>query len=335
MIALGGITRLTDSGLSIVHWKPISGVIPPLNSQDWQAEFEHYKKSPEFHAYNSSMNLEGFKKIFFWEYTHRLLGRFLGVLFLIPFCYFWLTGQLTCRLKKRLFIIFLLGGIQGFLGWYMVMSGLVNRPDVSHFRLAVHLVMALIIMSTTLFVLLSETTQTLAKGFKSRKAFRAGLATLGLLGFQVVYGAFTAGLKAGYSYTTWPKMGGDWIPQSIWMMGSFFNNILENPFMIQFIHRHFAWIVVISFFIFFKQLPRKQLSLFQRVLRMALMAGLTAQVGLGILVLLTRVHLHVALTHQLIAVCLVLGTVSLVISVKEENHEENDTDRSPVHDNAT
>ena len=267
MVVIGGITRLTHSGLSIVEWKPISGTIPPLNEQDWMVEFNNYKTSPEYLKYNSHFSLDDFKSIFWWEYIHRLLGRLIGFVFLIPFLWFYLTKKLTDKkLFKHLIIIFLLGGLQGFIGWFMVKSGLVNRPSVSHYRLALHLSTALFLFGYILWTALpiiapnSKKTRFIPKLYLKLKIL------LGLVSLQIIYGAFTAGLKAGYIYPTYPKMGADWLPLS----GiEAFNDLgilslVENPILVQFIHRWLGALVLLFFIIFFLSVRNLSL-LFQQI----------------------------------------------------------------------
>ncbi|HET6244186.1 MAG: COX15/CtaA family protein [Bacteroidetes bacterium] len=247
MVVVGGITRLTQSGLSIVEWNLLMGTFPPLTELAWQDLFLKYQQSPQFQLVNTHFSLHEFKSIFWWEYIHRLFGRFIGLVFFIPFVYFLVTKKFNVTLLKKLLLIFVLGGFQGFLGWYMVKSGLVKDPAVSHYRLAAHLITAFISFGFTFWVALDL----LPKEKKQQSDFSPLLYTLSLLLFlvltiQIIYGAFVAGLKAGYSYTTFPKMGDQWIAESV---GYTYNKMglmsfFENPASVQFIHRYIAYGVV-------------------------------------------------------------------------------------------
>ena len=228
MVVVGGITRLTESGLSIVKWEPLSGIVPPLNDTQWQAEFAAYQASPQYTKVNAGMGLDAFKGIFFWEYVHRLLGRVIGFAFALPLMWFALTRAIPKGYGWRLTGILMLGGLQGAIGWWMVASGLVNRPSVAHERLAVHLVTALLIMAACIWTALD-----LTEG--RRRLSRWGAPVLALLGVQIVWGAFTAGLRAGHASDTWPLMLGHLVPP----LASAF----DDPLTVQFIHRSFAWVV--------------------------------------------------------------------------------------------
>ena len=205
MVVVGGITRLTESGLSIVKWEPLSGVLPPLSAADWQAEFAAYRASPQGALVNAGMDLAAFKGIFFWEYVHRLLARLIGFAFALPLLWFALTRAIPRGYGWRLTAILALGGLQGAIGWWMVASGLVNRPSVAHERLATHLVTALVIMGGCIWTALD-----LSEG--RNRLPRWGLPLLALLGVQIIWGAFTAGLRAGHASDTWPLMLGQWVP---------------------------------------------------------------------------------------------------------------------------
>lgn len=313
MIVIGGITRLTQSGLSIVHWKPISGIIPPLNETDWQIEFEHYQNTPEFKLKNAHYNLDDFKKIYFWEYLHRFMGRLTGIIFIIPFLYFSFTRKINdLKLFKNLLIIFLLGALQGYAGWYMVKSGLVDNPHVSHFRLAIHLGLALILLSFIVWEILKFRIPIINYDYPKHQNIRKllGITTV-LLSVQIVFGAFMSGLKAGYIYPTFPKMGDEWIPQSI---VNTFNDIgiislVENPISVQFIHRWLgAGILLFVFWVYLKSKKEVISSLQLKSIKMILFT-IAIQFTLGVLTLLFSVPIILGILHQFIAVMLLMTLV--------------------------
>lgn len=309
MVVIGGITRLTQSGLSIVEWKPISGIIPPLSQEEWQQTFQQYKESPEFIHYRKNFTLSDFKEIYFWEYLHRLLGRIIGIIFLLPFLYFWIKGYLDSSLKKKLIIIFFLGLFQGILGWYMVKSGLVNVPHVSHYRLAAHLITAFGLIAYIFWVILDFFPQ---KRIKSRSLFKWNLSFLILLILQICYGAFVAGLKAGKWYNTFPKMGDEWIPSSfsyefkhygLWAM-------VESPPVVQFIHRTLAYIIFVVGLIIFIQAYRKLKYIPKTVIFLLIL--IVAQFTLGVFTLLYAVPISLGVLHQVFAAFLMLSGIYLV-----------------------
>ncbi len=250
MIIVGGATRLTDSGLSITEWKPLLGAIPPLSDADWASAFEKYKLIPEYSQINEGMSLGEFKYIFWWEWAHRFLGRFIGLAFALPMAVFWLSGRLVPGFKMRLLGLFLLGGLQGVVGWYMVKSGLVDRVDVSQYRLAMHLSLAFLIFSCLIWVgldVLAERKPSLEAGAVSVPKFLvASAALVALLVFvQVALGAFVAGTKAGLTYNTWPLMDGRFIPDGLAQLSPWYLNIFENITAIQFNHRMTAYLVLV------------------------------------------------------------------------------------------
>ncbi|HKR03676.1 MAG TPA: COX15/CtaA family protein [Bacteroidia bacterium] len=251
MVIVGGITRLTGSGLSITEWKLVRGTVPPLNEQQWNEEFDNYKQIPQYREMNYDYTLNDFKKIYFWEYIHRLIGRLIGIVFLIPFLYFWFTKQLSKPLFNKLLFLFFLGGLQGFLGWYMVKSGLVNNIRVSHLRLATHLITAFITFGFTFWVMLEIIPHKKTKENSLTISLRkASYLILILVVLQIIYGAFVAGLKGGHIYNTFPKMGDEWVASSVSYgiktegLSSLFNNIS----VVQFIHRTIAWVLALTIF---------------------------------------------------------------------------------------
>jgi len=305
MVVVGGITRLTESGLSMVRWEPISGAIPPLNETQWQAEFDAYKATPEYRKINRGMTLAGFKSIFFWEYLHRLIGRTIGLVFALPLAWFWWRRAIPRGYGPRLVALLALGGLQGAIGWWMVASGLIDRPDVSHIRLATHLSAALFIFCGLIWTALDLFA--LARDSGSRPARLRGLplVVILLLALQIVLGALTAGLDAGFAFAEWPTMGGGLFPAGGWHAGwSVVRNAIDNPIVVQFIHRWFAWVVAVGVVALTIHAQRRGATGYGH----AALTLVVVQIGLGIATLLTGVDLHVAVTHQAVA-CLLLATL--------------------------
>ena len=311
MVVVGGITRLTESGLSITQWKPIIGIMPPLNNVEWQAEFARYRQIPEYAAFNRGMTLGGFKAIFFWEYAHRVLGRIIGLAFALPLAWFALRRQIPRGYGWRLTSLLLLGGLQGAIGWWMVASGLSVRTDVSHVRLAVHLLTALTILSGIVWTaldLIALHHRPLAR--PARLAFVAILA-LGLLMVQIMYGAFTAGLDAGYAFSSWPLMGDAFFPANVPMTDPAWRNAVDNPVLVQFIHRWFA----------FAAAGGLVWLAFRATRAGATRAGATLvmlvclQIALGISTLMTGVEIGVAVAHQANAALLLITAVTAAHTV--------------------
>lgn len=297
LVIVGGATRLTHSGLSITQWKPVHGVIPPLSLGEWQNEFDLYKRIPEYQQLNKGMTLSEFKGIFWWEWAHRLLARSVGILFAVPFFGFWIAGRLEGRLKLPLFGILCLGGLQGFIGWWMVSSGLAVRTDVSQYRLATHLTMACLIFSAIAWVY-----RGLAARSPEAPASR-GLVHLGgvlalLVLLQLYLGALVAGLDAGLSYNTWPLMDGAIIPGHLFPIEPLWHNFFENPKLVQLMHRmnaYLLWAVaLIQMIATLAAAPNARYS------RGAIFFFLlvTVQAALGITTLLLHVPIDWALVHQ-------------------------------------
>ncbi|WP_242094831.1 COX15/CtaA family protein [Aestuariivivens sediminicola] len=298
MVIVGGITRLTHSGLSISNYKLISGTIPPLNDTEWQAAFELYKRYPEYQKLNYNFTLEDFKQIYFWEWLHRVIGRLIGLVFFIPFLYFLIKRQLTTSTLKKALVLMVLGAFQGFLGWYMVKSGLVDRPDVSHFRLAAHLTTAFITFAYTFWVALDliypEKNQ-IQKGF--RNLIRWGLAILML---QIIYGAFVAGLDAGFIHNHWPMMSeGKFMHETVYIeQEPLYKNFIEGKSGVQFVHRILAYVVV--FFVLLIWIKSKKLKLdrLQSNGIQMLMILVGIQFILGVLTILMQVPVWLGVAHQ-------------------------------------
>ena len=298
MVVVGGITRLTESGLSIVKWNPIGGMVPPLDGAEWNAMFALYKASPQYLLVNHGMTLAAFKGIFFWEWLHRLLGMSIGIAFAVPLAGFAVARWIPAGYGWRLVALLALGGLQGAVGWWMVASGLVNRPSVAHERLAVHLVNALVLMSGCIWTALGLTAIGDARG--ERTARRPTFWIVPFLAFltvQIIWGAFTAGLRAGHASDTWPLMFGQWIPQ----LGS----LIDDPVSVQFVHRTLAYAVALAAlavaFVTFRAGAGK---------RAAAMASLVVlQVTLGILTVIHGVPVPLAAAHQAVAALLLASTV--------------------------
>jgi heme a synthase len=300
MVSLGGATRLTGSGLSITEWQPIIGTVPPLSDAAWQQAFAKYKQIPQYGLVNPGMSLAAFKLIYWWEWTHRFLGRLIGVVFLVPFLYFLAAGQLTRPLMWRLAGIFALGGLQGFIGWYMVSSGLAERVSVSQYRLALHMTLAVAIFGAVLWVALSLG-QTSRRGRAAepagwRRAEAAGIAVLVLL--QVAAGAFVAGLKAGSGWNTWPLMDGALIPQGLGAVSPWWANLFENALTVQFNHRLLAYAIAAAVGWHLWMLLQQTSDSPARRSVLALGGAVLAQIALGILTLLAHVPIPLALLHQ-------------------------------------
>lgn len=293
MIVVGAITRLSGSGLSITEWRPIMGAIPPLNESEWDHAFGLYKSSPQFQKENFWMELSDFKQIYFWEWFHRLLGRLIGIAYALPLLFFWLRQQIPPAKKPLLLGIFFLGGLQGAMGWYMVRSGLVDIPAVSHYRLAAHLGLALLIYALMFWQALDFLNVSKSP---SRTLFRHGLALLALMLTAMLWGAFTAGLDAGLIYNdTFPLMGGRLMPPDMWHLDPAWINIFENRPSVQFAHRWqaiAAALMAIGFW-FHARKEKKLSPAIHGLLAMALL-----QPALGIATLLSGVHLHLAAAHQ-------------------------------------
>ena len=317
MILLGGVTRLTDSGLSMVDWKPIKGVIPPITQADWQAMFLKYQQFPEYQKTNFTMTLEQFKPIFMYEYLHRMLGRFIGIIFVLPFLFFYFTKRIKPGLSPRLLVMLVLGGSQGLLGWYMVKSGLINNPDVSQYRLTAHLGNAVIIYSYILWVafgLMEEMREPFVKSsINISQAIKTTAYTItALLFLMILSGGLVAGTRAGLAYSTFPLMGETFIPPGLYNMSPVWLSAFEDVTTIQFNHRMFAYIllVVISSFSFVGFYRLKSARL--RAGLVCLIALLIAQVSLGIATIVMHVPLLYAAAHQGTAIALL--TASLFMS---------------------
>jgi cytochrome c oxidase assembly protein subunit 15 len=296
MVVVGGITRLTHSGLSIVEWQPLVGTLPPLSEAQWQELFLKYRQTPEFRLVNFDMDLSGFKTIFWWEYIHRLLGRLIGIVYLVPFLWFLARRRLDRPLAWRLAGIFALGGLQGALGWYMVKSGLVDDPRVSHLRLTAHLGVALAIFSAELWVALDLLAHARSGAPAPTARFAAWLAALVFI--MALTGGLVAGLRAGRAYNTFPLMNGHLVPPEIMMLEPWWQNFLYNMATVQFTHRLIAWVLIVLVTLFWLRSMRAPLGARAQASCHLLLAALAAQVALGVATLVLAVPLPLAAAHQ-------------------------------------
>ncbi len=299
MVVVGGITRLTESGLSITRWDVVSGTLPPLTDAEWQRQFALYQQSSQYQLMNRGMSLGEFKGIFFWEYVHRLLGRLVGVAFALPMLWFWLRRQIPAGYKPRLIALFALGGLQGAIGWWMVASGLVDRTEVAHERLAVHLSNALIIMAGCLWTALDLLDGDAPRHDRPR-TWVWPLA--GVLGVQIVWGAFTAGLRAGHVSNTWPLMLGALVPEGVFTAAA---DAISDPLTVHFLHRSIAWVVAITALVAAGTLWRASAG------RRALALGgmVLVQFALGVSVVLNGVPVWLGVAHQAGAALLIASVV--------------------------
>jgi len=299
MAVIGAITRLTESGLSITQWQPISGTLPPLNEADWQKAFALYQQTPEFIKKHHWMDMEDFKKIFFWEWLHRLWGRAIGIVYALPLVYFWVRKQIPAGYVLKLFGLLILGGSQGLLGWWMVKSGLIDRPSVSHFRLAAHLALALVIYGLMFWVALD-----LRRKDKPASSYKTGDKVLSLvallcLAVTIIWGAFVAGLHAGLVYNSFPLMNGNFTPDAAFS----FAHSVQEPGWVQFMHR---WLAIGTGMLL--------LALSWRARYWPLAVMVFVQIGLGIATLLMQVPIHLAATHQ--AGAIILLSLTVIVAFK-------------------
>ena len=313
MVVVGGVTRLTHSGLSIVEWQPIVGTLPPLNQAQWEEVFHKYQQTPEYQQVNHGMSLAEFQRIFWWEYAHRLLGRTIGMVYLLPLLYFLLRRKIDRPLLPKLAGIFLLGGLQGVVGWYMVKSGLVDDPRVSQYRLAAHLGLAFIIYAAlfrmALGLLLPKVSGPADERLSSLRRFSWVLT--GLIFVMALSGALVAGIRAGFAYNTFPLMDGHWLPPEIFMLEPWYLNVFNNMATVQFDHRLIAWLLAVLVPLFWWQSRQLPLSPRARWACNLLFTMLAVQITLGITTLLYGVPIPLAAAHQAGAV-LLFSTALLV-----------------------
>jgi len=306
MVVVGGITRLTESGLSITEWQPIRGALPPLSESDWANAFELYKATPEYRDINgpAGMGLAEFKRIYFWEWLHRLLGRIVGLAFALPLAWFAIKRAIPPGYGWKLVGLLLLGGAQGVLGWYMVMSGLSDRTDVSHLRLSAHLLLALAIIGALVWVAL-DLRRLAASGKDSpARLMPLSAAIFAILALQLLYGAWVAGLNAGQVASSWPDMNGRFVPAGIdWSRGPF-HALTSDPFLVHFVHRWWAWVTVIALVVFARRIRGAD-----RRASIAIHSAFGTQILLGIATVISGVALWLAALHQAVGAFLVAATV--------------------------
>ena len=307
MVVVGGITRLTESGLSITEWKPITGALPPLGEAAWMSEFEKYKAIPEYTQINgpAGMTLAEFKFIYFWEWVHRLLGRLVGVAFALPLAWFWVKRAIPAGYKPRLLALMALGGLQGTIGWWMVSSGLSARTDVSHYRLATHLLTALFILGGLVWTALDL--KMLARNAHAKPAKLTGFSVvvLGVLFVQLLFGAWVAGLNAGYVSNSWPLMNDRLVPDGIDTTKGILYAFVNDPFLTHFVHRWWAWVAVIALIM----LARRTRTAGVRPASLAIHSAFGVQILLGIATVMTGVNIVLAVSHQAVGALLVVATV--------------------------
>ena len=312
IVVVGGITRLTESGLSITAWKPVTGAIPPMSDAQWLAEFEAYKQIPQYSEVNgpAGMTLTEYKFIYFWEWIHRLLARAIGLAFALPLAWYWYKGTIPLGYKSRLLALLALGGLQGAVGWWMVSSGLTQDVKVSHFRLAAHLLVALTTLGGLVWTALDL--YELQRGEPPARLTRFSAAILAILFFQLLFGALVAGLRAGYvsgagwfSWDAWPLMQGHFVPDGIEWTGGFFAAFLNDPFLTHFIHRWWAWVVVAALVV----MGRKLRAIGHRDSSIAIHTAFGTQIVLGVFTIWSGIAIWLAVAHQLIGALLVAATV--------------------------
>ena len=318
MVVIGGVTRLTHSGLSMADWRPLMGTIPPLTESDWIETFAKYQETPQYKLVNKNMTIAEFKGIFFWEYIHRLWGRLIGLVVLLPWLVFYFRKKLSPKLNRRIAILFGLGAVQGFLGWYMVQSGLVDKPYVSHYRLAAHLSLAYVVLGLTFWTILGlrrrgENTRAVVPSWL--RIFAHSLALLVCL--QLFYGALMSGLKAGLGNNTFPTMSGQWFPSGFAILQPFMRNFIDNNVAVQFIHRTLGWLMIFGSVAFWYAAQSCSLNRFQNMSAIALLVSVTLQFLLGVFTLIYIVPLGLAIAHQVGAMLVFLSVILVMYSLKK------------------
>lgn len=302
MVVVGGITRLTESGLSITEWRPISGAIPPLTDAQWQHAFDLYKATPEYREINgpAGMGLDQFKFIFFWEWVHRLLGRLIGLAFALPLLWYAWKRAIPTGYGWKLIALLILGGSQGALGWFMVQSGLVERTDVSHFRLSAHLLLALFIMAALIWTALDLRRLSTLGEDRPARLTRAGLCTAAILFIQLLLGAWVAGLNAGYVASDWPLMQGHLYPEGVDWSRGVLHAFTHDPYLLHFLHRWWAWVLVAALVIF-----ARRIKPIDRRASKAIHSAFGTQILLGIATVMTGMNIVLAVLHQAVGALVV------------------------------
>ncbi len=306
VVAVGGITRLTESGLSITEWRPVSGVLPPLNEADWVSEFEKYKQIPEYREINLGMTLSGFKAIFFWEWLHRILGRLVGLAIVVPLAWFAWRREIPAGYGARLLPLGALVALQGTIGWWMVASGLEYRTDVSHFRLATHLLTALFLLAGLIWTASDLTALARDPAARPSRLIGTSMAVIAILVIQLLLGAWVAGLNAGQVANTWPAMNDRFVPDGIDWSGGTWMALTNDPFLIHFLHRWWSWVAAVALFLLARTLARRG----AKPQAGALVVVVAAQMSLGILTVLTGVALWIAVLHQAVGALVVAATAA-------------------------
>ena len=310
IIIVGGLTRLTNSGLSITEWELFSGILPPLNQSQWINYFDAYKNIPQFRILNPDMSLNEFKVIFYWEYFHRVLARTIGIFFLIPLIYFYFTKKIDKYFMNKSLIVFSLIVLQGFVGWYMVMSGLVNDVTVSHYRLSIHLLLALIIISMIFWMMANIKNRTFKVFFSFSKNNLPYLILIIIIFFQIIMGAFVSGLDAGLLHQTWPLMGNNFFPDDIILIDLMNLLNFNEHSLVQFYHRNLAYLISVYIILFSIYIFRKKIVKLYKPLKILVFA-LVLQISLGIFTLLSGLNIYLASAHQIISVVLVFSSINL------------------------
>ena len=310
IIVVGGLTRLTNSGLSITEWELFKGILPPMNESSWNSYFDEYKKIPQFKLLNPLMSLEEFKIIFLWEYYHRILARIIGLFFLLPLIFFYFSRKIKKVYLYKCYLIFLLVLLQGFIGWYMVKSGLIHNVTVSHYRLSIHLITAFVIISTIFWLIKNFSSNKNKLFFKISKNNLPFQILILIIFFQIILGAFVSGLDAGKIYQTWPLMGQAYFPDDIIFFE--FNNLFQfdSHSLVQFYHRNLAYLLIIYILFLSILIIKKKLTYLYKPLKI-LLFFLFLQIILGILTLLSELNILLASAHQITSVLLVISSLNL------------------------
>ena len=310
IIIVGGLTRLTNSGLSITEWELFKGILPPLNNVKWEIYFDEYKKIPQYKLLNFNMTMEEFKFIFYWEYFHRIIARFIGLFFLIPLFYFYFTQKIKSEYIKICYLVFSLIVLQGFIGWYMVKSGLINETTVSHYRLSIHLSIAILIISIIFWLIYNFIFKKNKNFFKISNNNLPFQILILLVFIQIIMGAFVSGLDAGKIYQTWPLMGNTYFPNDFFLKN--FNDIVqfENHSLVQFYHRNLAYLITLYSFILAIFIYKKKITNLYNSINI-LIFFLLLQITLGILTLISGLNIYLASLHQITSVFFILSALNL------------------------
>lgn len=316
MIIVGGVTRLTQSGLSMVEWDPIMGVVPPLTHADWLVLFEKYQAFPEYQKINFGMSLDEFKSIFWWEYGHRVLGRLIGLIFFLPYLFFLFKGYIKGIWRWKLAGLFVLGGLQGLMGWYMVKSGLVDVPHVSQYRLVAHFSLALIIYGFMIWFVMDFFRTERLRHNSSPALLKTSLSVIVIIFIMLMSGGFVAGTKAGFIFNTFPLMDGQWVPNGLWAMSPWWKNLFENVVTIQFAHRFIAVLVALSVFFLLFKVYRETGDIRHYGVHYLLIA-LVIQLTLGIITLIKVVPVSWGAGHQAGAVALFTAALYVAHKVRK------------------